>query len=81
MGAINFKLTISGKDSHISKRLEGESSLEHYFSIHDAIIREDLQMNDPNSLHPLLKHVELPYTTNVYSIRGGFNHNAVMVLF
>lgn len=76
-GAMSCVLEIKGLSAHASKRLMGESALDHYLAIH-ALLREAEQSLNENERHPLMQNLKLPYSTNVGLINGGTWSSSVM---
>ncbi len=76
-GAISMRLTIPGLAAHASKRREGESALEHFLSIYQAL-RDDEEAINAAETHPLMRDLALPYPTNVGIISGGQWSSTVM---
>ena len=76
-GAMSLKIEVPGKSAHASKRLRGESALDHFFTIYQAMREDERRLNE-NVSHPLMKVHGLPYATNVGTIRGGLWSSSVM---
>ncbi|WP_435105115.1 M20 family metallopeptidase [Arhodomonas sp. AD133] len=76
-GAMSCLLEIPGAAAHASKRLKGESALEHYLAVHEVLRNAEAAVN-ANETHPLMQELQLPYATNVGLIRGGSWSSTVM---
>lgn len=76
-GAMSCILEVTGLAAHASTRLEGESALDHYLTIHQALRRAEAQLNAAAG-DPLMGDLRLPYATNVGTIHGGTWSSSVM---
>ncbi|MFP4146861.1 MAG: ArgE/DapE family deacylase [Halorhodospira sp.] len=76
-GAISLRIRVPGKAAHASKRLQGESALDHFITLYQAMRADEQAVNAAES-HPLMKLHPLPYATNVGVIRGGQWSSSVM---
>lgn len=76
-GAMSLKVQVPGKSAHASKRLQGESALDHFMTVYRAM-REDERRVNERETHPLMKVHGLPYATNVGTIHGGLWSSSVM---
>jgi len=76
-GAMTITIEVPGRSAHASKRLTGESALEHFMPIFEAI-QKDEQTNNAGDLHPLMKALGLPYPNSVGKIEGGQWSSSVM---
>lgn len=76
-GAMSLKVRVPGKSAHASKRLQGESALDHFITVYEAM-RKDEQAVNEREQHPLMKLHPLPYATNVGTIHGGLWSSSVM---
>jgi len=76
-GAISMRLTVPGLAAHASKRHTGESALDHYFAIHEALRGEEARIESEET-DPLMKSFVHPYATNVGVIQGGSWPSSVM---
>lgn len=76
-GAMSLRIQVPGKSAHASKRLLGESALDHFFTIYQAMREDERRLNEKES-HPLMKVHPLPYATNVGTIQGGLWSSSVM---
>jgi acetylornithine deacetylase len=74
---MSLKIQVPGKSAHASKRLQGESALDHFLTIYEAM-REDERRINERETHPLMKVHSLPYATNVGTIHGGLWSSSVM---
>ncbi|MFE8072559.1 ArgE/DapE family deacylase [Marinobacteraceae bacterium S3BR75-40.1] len=76
-GAMSLKIQVPGKAAHASKRLQGESALDHFITLYGAMREHERQINEAET-HPLMKVHGLPYATNVGTIHGGLWSSSVM---
>ncbi|MDX1755705.1 MAG: ArgE/DapE family deacylase [Marinobacter sp.] len=76
-GAAWLKLQVPGRSAHASKRLQGESALDHFITVYQAMREHERAMNQRET-HPLMKVHKLPYATNIGTIRGGLWASSVM---
>jgi len=76
-GAMSFLIEIPGLAAHASKRLRGQSSLDHFISVMAAMRADEKRINEAED-HPLMRALELPYATNVGIIEGGLWSSSVM---
>lgn len=76
-GAMSCSVEVTGRAAHASRRLEGESALDHYLTVHAAVREAERELNDAEQ-HPLLKELVLPYATNVGVVGGGSWSSTVM---
>lgn len=76
-GAMSCTLEITGLAAHASKRLVGESALDHYLAVHEVLRHAERELNEGET-HPLMRELTLPYATNVGLISGGSWSSSVM---
>jgi len=76
-GAMSLRIRVPGKAAHASQRTKGESALDHFITIYEAM-RKDEQLINERESHPLMKLHPVPYATNVGIIRGGLWSSSVM---
>lgn len=76
-GAISVRLTVHGQAAHASKRHQGESALDHYIGIHQALRQEEARLESEET-DPLLKSFVHPYATNAGVVQGGSWPSTVM---
>lgn len=76
-GAMSLRVRVQGKSAHASKRLLGESALDHFLTLYKAMREDERKINERES-HPLMKLHPLPYATNVGTIHGGLWSSSVM---
>ena len=69
-GAITFRLTVTGKAAHASKRLEGVSALNKLTVLTDALAADEAARNAAET-RPRLVALGLPYPTIIGKVRGG----------
>ena len=76
-GAMSLKVEVPGRAAHASKRLQGESALDHFITLLDAM-RADERAVNARETNPLMTAHKLPYATNVGIIHGGRWSSTVM---
>ncbi len=76
-GAVSLTISVPGKSAHASKRLQGESALDHFITVYEAMRANEKEVNEAEA-HPLMRIHGLPYATNVGVIRGGLWSSSVM---
>lgn len=76
-GAMSCVIEITGRAAHASSRLDGESALDHFVTVHAAIRDLERDLNE-SERHPLLGELALPYATNIGTIEGGSWSSTVM---
>ena len=69
-GAITFRLTITGKAAHASKRREGVSALDKLTVLTDALAADEAARNAAET-RPRLVALGLPYPTIIGKVSGG----------
>ncbi len=69
-GAITFRLTITGKAAHASKRREGVSALDKLAVLTDALSVDEARRNGAET-RPRMVALGLPYPTIIGKVRGG----------
>jgi acetylornithine deacetylase len=70
-------LQVPGRSAHASSRHLGESALEHFIPIHQALLRNEFEINETEN-DPLMKKFPLPYSINIGTINGGRWSSSVM---
>lgn len=68
-GALTFRLRVPGRATHASRRTEGESALEHFWPIWDAL--RDLEARRNRDTDPLMARWPLPYALSIGTARCG----------
>ena len=68
-GALTFRITMKGRSTHASVRLEGVSALEKFWRIWNAL--EALEQRRNAAGHPLMTRFPLPYPLSVGTVRTG----------
>lgn len=76
-GAMSCLVELTGRSAHASRRLDGESALDHYVTLHNAIREMEREKNEAEQ-DPLLRELKLPYATNVGTVQGGTWSSTVM---
>ncbi len=76
-GAMSLKIRVQGKSAHASKRLQGESALDHFITIYQAMREHEKGVN-ARERNPMMTVHGLPYATNVGIIHGGLWPSSVM---
>lgn len=76
-GALTFTIEVEGRSAHAATRREGESALDHFWTIQQALqgIETDLNMGETN---PAMGALGLPYPTTVGIVHGGVWASNVM---
>ncbi|HET7677298.1 MAG TPA: ArgE/DapE family deacylase [Candidatus Limnocylindrales bacterium] len=69
-GAITFRLTVSGRAAHASRRLRGVSALEKLIVLHDALAADEAARNAAET-RPVMRAIGLPYATSIGIVAGG----------
>jgi acetylornithine deacetylase len=69
-GAITFRLTITGKAAHASKRREGVSALDKLAVLSAALAADEAARNRAET-HPRMVALGLPYPTIIGKVNGG----------
>ena len=69
-GAITFRLTITGKAAHASKRREGVSALDKLGVLTDALAADEARRNT-DERRPRMVALGLPYPTIIGKVSGG----------
>jgi acetylornithine deacetylase len=69
-GAITFRLTITGKAAHASKRREGVSALDKLGVLTDALAADEARRN-AEERRPRMVALGLPYPTIIGKVSGG----------
>ena len=69
-GALTFKGVIHGRAVHAAFRLDGDSALDRYIPVHEALQRLEREMNSEVG-HPLMRLLELPYPLVVGRLHAG----------
>jgi acetylornithine deacetylase len=69
-GALNFRITVTGRAAHGSMRDEGVSAIEKFFPIYQALLTfEQVRNQAPND--PLFAGYPLPYALCVGTVQAG----------
>ena len=76
-GALTYTLTVAGRSAHASKRLEGESALDHFWTLCDAMRRGEMELNAAET-EPVMRALGLPYPTSIGRVQGGEWSSSVM---
>ncbi len=69
-GALTFSITVKGRSAHGSTPSEGESALDHFWTIYQRLRDLERQVNSAEG-NELMTAIGTPYATNVGIIRGG----------
>ncbi|GGL44737.1 ArgE/DapE family deacylase [Phycicoccus endophyticus] len=68
-GALTFRIEVPGRAAHGSTRLEGQSALESFLVVHEALRALETARNaDPD---PLFQQTPLPYAITVGTVHAG----------
>lgn len=76
-GALTYTVEVVGRSAHAATRLEGESALDHFITVHRALQRIEEQLNSVET-NPVMSAIGLPYPTTVGVVRGGEWASTVM---
>jgi acetylornithine deacetylase len=76
-GAITFRLEVSGRAAHASKRREGVSALAKLQVLVEALEADEARRNEAET-DPLMAALGLPYPTIIGTVRGGEWASTVM---
>lgn len=76
-GALTLSLDVPGEAAHAATRLEGESALDHLWTVHHALRRLETELND-NETDPIMRDLGLPYPTSIGIVSGGDWASSVM---
>lgn len=76
-GAMSITIDVPGLGAHASKRLTGESALDHFLPLYEAIRKDEAAINEKET-HPLMTALGLPYASSVGKIQGGQWSSSVM---
>ena len=69
-GALTFTIGVEGRSAHAATRREGESALEHLWTIHKALRSIEDELNEDET-DPVMASLGLPYPTTVGIVHGG----------
>lgn len=69
-GSLTFEGTVAGRGAHAGMRLEGESAIDRYVEVHQALAAHERAVN-AGVQDPLMAALELPYPLSVGRISGG----------
>jgi acetylornithine deacetylase len=75
-GALTFAGVVRGRGAHGALRLRGESAIDRYLAIHDALAAHERAINAEVE-HPLMRELELPYPISVGRLEAGTWSSAV----
>jgi acetylornithine deacetylase len=68
-GALTFRLRVRGHATHASRRTDGESALEHFWPIWQALRQLEAERNA--EVDPLLQRWPMPYGLSIGTVRCG----------
>jgi acetylornithine deacetylase len=68
-GALTFRLRVRGHATHASRRTEGESALEHFWPVWQAL--RDLEQRRNERVDPLMQRWPMPYAVSIGKVRCG----------
>ncbi|MGI9149618.1 MAG: ArgE/DapE family deacylase [Chloroflexota bacterium] len=68
-GALTFRLRIRGHATHASRRTEGESALEHFWPVWQALSALERQRNA--NVDPLMQRWPMPYALSIGTLQCG----------
>ena len=69
-GSLVFRITVPGKAAHGAARNQGESALEHFIPIFQALLAWEKERNETLS-HPLYDHLENKFPISVGLVQAG----------
>ena len=69
-GALTFRGVIGGRAAHAAFRLGGDSALDRYIPVHQALQALEAELN-AGVTHPLMRALELPYPLVVGRVDAG----------
>ena len=76
-GALTMTIEVEGRGAHGSVPGEGESALDHFYTVYRAMRQVEREVNASVD-HPLMKRLPLPHATTVGVVRGGWWASNVM---
>jgi len=76
-GALTYTIGIEGRSAHAAKRLEGVSALDQFWTVHRALRRLEVELNEQEQ-NPVMTALGLPYPTTVGVVHGGVWASNVM---
>jgi acetylornithine deacetylase len=76
-GALTMTIEVEGRGAHGSVPGEGESALDHFYTVYRAMRQVERDVNAAVE-HPLMKRLPLPHATTVGVVRGGWWASNVM---
>ncbi len=76
-GALTFSIGVEGRSAHAATRRLGESALDHYWTVHQALRRLESELNEAEA-DPTMAALGLPYPTTAGIVRGGVWASNVM---
>ena len=69
-GALTFTITVTGRSAHGSMPAEGESALDHFWTVYRAMRDLEETLNEAED-DPLMAAIGTPYATSVGKVAGG----------
>jgi acetylornithine deacetylase len=69
-GALTFRVRVTGRAAHGSRRLDGVSAIDRYMTVHRALAGLEHRLN-AQVTHQLMAAVELPYPLSVGTVSAG----------
>ena len=76
-GALTMTVEVEGRSAHGSVPGEGESALDHFYTVYRAMREVERQVNAAVD-HPVMRELPLPHATTVGVVRGGWWASNVM---
>jgi acetylornithine deacetylase len=76
-GGMSVTVQVQGRSAHASKRTAGVNALELFYKLHQAMLEDERSLNEAEQ-HPLMRELEMPYSTNVGIVSGGNWSSSVM---
>lgn len=76
-GALTYTIEVEGRSAHAATRLLGESALDHFITVHEALRKLEKELCEGET-NPEMAALALPYPTTVGVVRGGVWASNVM---
>ena len=69
-GALTFSIVVEGRAAHAAVRREGESALDRFLPVHQALSDLEVELNEAET-SDMMQALGLPYPTAIGTIQGG----------
>jgi acetylornithine deacetylase len=76
-GGMSVTVHVQGRSAHASTRTAGVSAVELFYKLHQAMLEDERALNEAE-YHPLMRDLDMPYSTNVGILSGGNWSSSVM---